>query len=63
MWATVFDALPLSYGGDIVIVIVIASASASASASANELGLYVVLFRIVIVLASTPFNVQLDARG
>ena len=57
MWATVFDALPLSYGGDIVIVIVIASASASA----NELGLYVVLFRIV--LASTPFNVQLDARG
>ena len=57
MWATVYDALPLSYGGDIVIVIVIASASASA----NELGLYVVLFRIV--LASTPFNVQLDARG
>ena len=56
-----FDALPLSYGGDIVIVIVVVVASASASASANELGLYVVLFRIV--LASTPFNVQLDARG
>jgi hypothetical protein len=40
-----------------VIVIVVASANASA----NELGVYVVLFRIV--LASTPFNVQLDARG
>ena len=51
-----FDALPLSYGGDIVIVIVI---------------VVVVVVVVVVVhfswvsvfLGSTPFNVQLDVPG